>query len=88
MQKHFMRLGLKSLARIKKNLSLEKSVLDKGMIKANEMFSGNFSMYITYLIHQDCKDIKINKNFEENIQDRIKDKEALSEIDNILDIDI
>jgi hypothetical protein len=41
--------------RIKKTLSIQDEVMKKAQKKADEMFSGNFSIYITYLINNDCK---------------------------------
>lgn len=41
--------------RNKKTLSIQDDVLERGQRRADEMFSGNFSMYITYLINKDIK---------------------------------
>lgn len=38
--------------KVKKNLSIEQDVLEKGQKKADEMFSGNFSILVTYLINK------------------------------------
>lgn len=40
---------------MKKTLSIQEDVMKKAQKKADEMFSGNFSIYITYLINNNCK---------------------------------
>lgn len=73
--------------RNKKTLSIQNDVLEKGQKKADEMFSGNFSMYVTYLINQDIKGL-ITQQYRveykppvENIKHR---EEIACAIDNIL----
>lgn len=46
------------MARVRKNISLEDSVLDKGQARAEKMFAGNFSIYLTYLINKDWEEIQ------------------------------
>lgn len=46
------------MARVRKNISMEDSVLDKGQARAEKMFAGNFSIYLTYLINRDCEEIE------------------------------
>lgn len=46
---------IKDSKRIKKIISIDKNTLDKGIVLSNKMFSGNFSMYITFLINKDCE---------------------------------
>ncbi|MDP4146782.1 MAG: hypothetical protein Q8936_20295 [Bacillota bacterium] len=53
--------------RIKKTLSIQGDVLEKAQRKADEMFSGNFSIYITYLINKDLQGITEIKKSEESI---------------------
>lgn len=77
--------------RNKKTLSIQTQVLERGQKKANEMFSGNFSMYITYLINIDLKggfnnipSITSNNTPPENYKHR---DEVTSAIDSILGSD-
>ncbi|WP_409070058.1 hypothetical protein ACFLKB_17855 (plasmid) [Clostridium sp. FAM 1755] len=75
------------MARIRKNISLDEEVFEKAQIKCEKMFSGNFSMYLTYLINKDTENIelpKANKSLKES--EEAVDKEVQSEIDNILNL--
>ncbi|MCD3217848.1 hypothetical protein G8S55_11530 [Clostridium botulinum C] len=74
------------MAKIKKNLSLDEEIINKGMQRAKIMFGGNFSSYISYLIYQDTKDIETKEIKQEKVQRIVKDHEALNEIDSILDM--
>lgn len=51
--------------RIKKTLSIQEDVLEKAQQKADKLFAGNFSMYITFLINQDCEGMEIIKKAED-----------------------
>jgi predicted CopG family antitoxin len=75
------------LARIRKNISIDEDVFEKAQVKCEKMFSGNFSMYLTYLINKDTENIeipKVNKSIKES--EEAVDKEVKSEIDNILNL--
>ncbi|HDI3121881.1 hypothetical protein FDF50_18430 [Clostridium botulinum] len=75
------------MARIRKNISIDEDVFEKAQIKCEKMFSGNFSMYLTYLINKDTENIeipKVNKSIKES--EEAVDKEVKSEIDNILNL--
>jgi len=84
--------------RHKITLSIQPSVKEKGQQRADEMFSGNFSMYITYLINKDVKGIietpiyrndlssNIPPKQENDAYEKRKDEIACA-IDNILGID-
>ncbi|WP_242957668.1 hypothetical protein [Clostridium cochlearium] len=77
------------MARIRKNVSLDDEVLERGQKKADKMFAGNFSMYITYLINKDCEGIELKENNEsrgKQVEDITIDKDTISEVDNILGI--
>lgn len=56
MQKPFIMWGLINL-KVKKSISLESEVLEKGKAKAKTL-GFDFSAYLTYLINKDCGDIK------------------------------
>lgn len=80
------------MAKTKKNLSLEKSIIEKGLKRAAEL-GFDFSAYVTYLINADTKNIKIEnvENVESDFEEedninalKITDDEVLSEADNIL----
>ncbi|MGO5066921.1 MULTISPECIES: hypothetical protein [unclassified Clostridium] len=75
------------MARIRKNISIDEDVFEKAQVKCEKMFSGNFSMYLTYLINKDTENIeipKVNKSIKES--EEAVDKEVKSEIDNILNL--
>lgn len=74
------------MAKIKKNLSLEEDVVSKGMQRAKEIFGGNFSVYVSYLIYQDTKGIKLEENIEHQQQNSTLNTEVKNELDNILDM--
>lgn len=71
--------------RIKKTLSIQEDVLRKAEARAKEMFADNFSMYITFLINQDTKGIKILQEIEpqEEIKETL-DRESGNSLDDIL----
>lgn len=72
--------------RNKKTLSIQNDVLEKGQKKADEMFSGNFSMYVTYLINQDIKGLITQPyKYNQHIAADIKHKDEIAcAIDSIL----
>jgi hypothetical protein len=80
------------LAKIKRNLSLEEAVIQKGLKRAGEL-GFDFSAYVTYLINADTRKIKIqeeeigeesNKEEAEGNDINMPDAETLNEVDNIL----
>lgn len=77
------------MARIRKNISLDEEVLEKGQNKADKMFAGNFSMYITFLINKDCEGMTIKENIKTRVKEEVEtniDKDTIEEIDSILDL--
>jgi len=73
--------------RNKKTLSIQNDVLEKGQKKADEMFSGNFSMYVTYLINQDIKGVQPHPyriEYSPPAENFKQKKEISCAIDNIL----
>lgn len=73
------------MAKIKKNLSLEESILNKGMARA-EKLGYNFSSYITYLINKDAKNEEIEIKVKNETDDSKLPNEISDEVDNILNI--
>lgn len=76
------------MAKIKRNLSLEEAVIQKGLKRAGEL-GFDFSAYVTYLINADTRKIKIqeeesNKEEAEGNDINMPDAETLNEVDNIL----
>lgn len=90
----FTELELRDL-RIKKTISIQQDVLEKGQHRANEFFSGNFSLYITYLINSDVKGVMINSGIHSTNQlystsptnDYKHKKEVSNAIDSILNME-
>ncbi|EPY6472920.1 hypothetical protein ACWO4B_003633 [Clostridium sporogenes] len=74
------------MARIRKNISLYEEVFEKAQIKCEKMFSGNFSMYLTYLINKDTENIKIKKDEKSKESEESMDRDVKTEIDNILNL--
>ncbi|CDM67285.1 hypothetical protein CM240_0106 [Clostridium bornimense] len=80
--------------RIKKTISIQQDVLEKGQHRANEFFSGNFSLYITYLINSDVKGV-MNSGIHSTNQpyatsptnDYRHKKEVSNAIDSILNME-
>ena len=81
------------MAKVKKNLSLEKNIVEKANVRATEL-GYNFSAYVTHLINMDCmgkniiipeQAIAIDKEEPKKDDMAIKDEELLDEIDNIMD---
>ncbi|MBM7836453.1 hypothetical protein [Clostridium sardiniense] len=71
--------------KVRKQISIDEKVLEKGLIRAEELFAGNFSIYLSYLINQDAGDIKIDRVEKETKNNGSEfDEETKSEIDNIL----
>ena len=72
--------------RIKKTLSIQEDVLKKAEARAKEMFADNFSMYITFLINQDTKGLKLQdaSEKEESKKNSGLDEECGVALDNIL----
>jgi hypothetical protein len=73
-----IRLGLRSLATVKTAISLQTDVYRDGVSKANNLFSGNFSAYIGYLISRDRE--------QRQEPPQKKDNRMLSAIEQILEI--
>lgn len=69
--------------KVRKQISLEEDILNKGLVRAKELFGGNFSIYLAYLINQDAGDIKIGK-IETKPKETKLDEEIKSELDDIL----
>lgn len=73
--------------KVRKNISLEDFILKKGQERAQKLFGGNFSIYLAYLIQQDCnaleKEVVVTKN-----EDKIEklDVEVSDSVDNILNL--
>lgn len=74
-----------AIKRIKKNISLQQETLNLGQEKANLMFNGNFSMYVTYLINKDCKLIKTMEEKKE-IKKEVIDEKVKDTMDSILNM--
>jgi len=72
------------LARIRKNISIDEYVFERAQIKCEKMFSGNFSMYLTYLINKDTENIEIEKDKKNRESEEAIDSDIKSEVDNIL----
>ena len=68
--------------KVRKQISIEEDILNKGLFRAKELFGGNFSIYLAYLINQDASDIKIEK-LEPKKKSNL-DEEIKSELDDIL----
>lgn len=71
--------------KVRKQISIDDKVLEKGLVKADELFGGNFSIYVAYLINKDTKELK------EDIEVRSKknnqlDDEVKNEVDDILNL--
>lgn len=75
--------------RIKKTLSIQEEVLRKAEARAKEMFADNFSMYITFLINQDTKGLKLEGTKDiTKIKNKIGlDEECGAALDSILGIE-
>lgn len=75
--------------RIKKTLSIQEDVLKKAEARAKEMFADNFSMYITFLINQDTKGLKIEecKQTSRGKKQVGLDEECGVALDNILGLE-
>lgn len=69
--------------KVRKQISIEEDILNKGLYRAKELFGGNFSIYLAYLINQDAGDIKIEK-LETKLKENKLDEEVKSELDDIL----
>lgn len=81
--------------KVRKNISLEESIYLKGKEKADKMFGGNFSVYLTNLIARDCSDIEVKNELAvtlESVESKEKDTESKlgeeerNSIDNILNM--
>ena len=74
------------MARIRKNISLEEDVATKAQLKADKMFAGNFSIYLTWLINKDNEDIELPVTITKVETKETKlDKEVKNSLDDILD---
>lgn len=73
-----------AIKRIKKNISLQKETLDLAQEKADLLFNGNFSMYVTYLINRDCKLIETREEKKEVKKEiNIETKDTMNSILNM-----
>lgn len=74
--------------KVRKNISLEESIYLKGKEKADKMFGGNFSVYLTNLIARDCSDIEVKNEISEPVESKEKSEEKIysSEAQKIKDI--
>ncbi|HAT4295941.1 hypothetical protein [Clostridium perfringens] len=75
--------------KIRKNISLEDFILKKGQERAQKLFGGNFSIYLAYLIQQDCngldKEVVITKNEEQEEVEKL-DEEVSESMNDILEM--
>ncbi|WP_150541959.1 hypothetical protein [Clostridium perfringens] len=75
--------------KIRKNISLEDFILKKGQERAQKLFGGNFSIYLAYLIQQDCngldKEVVVTKNEEQEEVEKL-DKEVSESMNDILEM--
>jgi hypothetical protein len=78
MQRRFIRSGLKSMATVKRAISLRDDIHNFGSIKAETLFSGNFSAYIAYLISRDRE--------QRHEPEQKKDNKMLSVIEQIMEM--
>lgn len=69
--------------KIRKNISLEEHILEKGLERAKELFGGNFSIYLAYLIQQDTNSLQ-SKEVEVKPKKSQLDEEVATSIDDIL----
>lgn len=68
--------------KIRRNISLDETVLQKGLVRAEEQ-GLNFSSYITNLINQDSKGIVVQEaRQEQKIQEF--DDDLMDDIDSII----
>ena len=75
------------MARIRKNISLEEDVVAKAQLKADKMFAGNFSIYLTWLINQDNEGVEVPPvtiTKTESKESKL-DKEVKNSLDDILE---
>lgn len=86
MQGHSIRLEWINL-KIRRNISLDDAVLEKGLSRATEL-GLNFSSYITNLINQDSKGIVIQEVKQEQIvqapSEEMIDDDLMDDIDSII----
>lgn len=75
--------------RIKKTLSIQEDVLKKAEARAKEMFADNFSMYITFLINQDTKGLRIEESkVPKKVENKVGiDEECGAALDSILGLE-
>ncbi|MGU8484986.1 hypothetical protein ACV3NV_14735 [Clostridium perfringens] len=71
--------------KIRKNISLEEHILEKGLERAKELFGGNFSIYLAYLIQQDTNSLQ-SKEVEVKHKKSQLDQEVVNSVDNILNM--
>ena len=71
--------------KIRKNISLEEHILEKGLERAKELFGGNFSIYLAYLIQQDTNSLQ-SKEVEVKPKKSQLDKEVATSMDDILNM--
>lgn len=74
--------------KVRKQISLEDTIMEKGLKRADEVLGGNFSAYIAMLITKDCEgrnEIAITSLETEQKEEITKiDSEVSSSIDDIL----
>lgn len=68
--------------KVRKQISIDEEILNKGLIRAKKMFGGNFSVYLSFLINQDAGDIKIENKNDSNSSNL--DEDVKNELDDIL----
>ncbi|MDZ5038221.1 hypothetical protein GNF78_13420 [Clostridium perfringens] len=71
--------------KIRKNISIEEHILEKGLERAKELFGGNFSIYLAYLIQQDTNSLQ-SKEVEVKPKKSNLDQEVADSMDNILNM--
>lgn len=71
--------------KIRKNISIEEHILEKGLERAKELFGGNFSIYLAYLIQQDTNSLQ-SKEVEVKPKKSQLDQEVADSMDNILNM--
>lgn len=71
------------MSKIRKNISLEEHILEKGLERAKELFGGNFSIYLAYLIQQDTNALNSK---EVEIKREKLDSEVSDSMDDIINM--
>lgn len=71
--------------KVRKQISIDNKVLEKGLIKADELFGGNFSIYVAYLINKDTNYMKEKMEGITEYSNKLDD-EVKNEVDDILNL--